>query len=328
MQLADALKDKGSWCSRLSSFQPVQNLGAQYINYAESVVSLNSLEQVAHQNLSEVAGIKFDGSSDMHESLLRRLWTLMFDGEDYEPKSRRWRTLGFQADDPRTDFRGGGLLSLQCLCHLAESHGPLARRWTAEANEEHSEYLFAAACVNVCAMLVVHLRLNQQPAVGPVRDAKPACDLALKRFSRRLSASSDGLEVFYELFVATMGRLHLEWRAFCAQKKGANLLHFGEVLRRVNVALDYAVSASDGVLILKEPLSYRMRTVSWLARARSASLVFVIGALRSRSSQSFGPSSSSSSWSLLSAGPKRQCGTLLLAVSMDLWMLAFLKMGF
>lgn len=33
-----------------------------------------------------------------------------------------WRLLGFQSDDPASDFRGGGLLALQLLIHFARSH--------------------------------------------------------------------------------------------------------------------------------------------------------------------------------------------------------------
>lgn len=33
-----------------------------------------------------------------------------------------WLKLGFQGHNPRTDFRGGGILSLACMVYFAEQH--------------------------------------------------------------------------------------------------------------------------------------------------------------------------------------------------------------
>lgn len=34
----------------------------------------------------------------------------------------KWKDIGFQGKDPRTDFRGGGHLSLLCLLYLVENY--------------------------------------------------------------------------------------------------------------------------------------------------------------------------------------------------------------
>lgn len=36
--------------------------------------------------------------------------------------SPKWKRLGFQQQDPATDFRGGGVLGLKCLLYYAEKH--------------------------------------------------------------------------------------------------------------------------------------------------------------------------------------------------------------
>ena len=36
-------------------------------------------------------------------------------------KSAKWTQIGFQGQNPRTDFRGGGYLSLQCLVYFAKT---------------------------------------------------------------------------------------------------------------------------------------------------------------------------------------------------------------
>ena len=49
-----------------------------------------------------------------HEQLLQELWKYAGVGE-FERKSKNWQDLGFQGDDPASDFRGSGILSLWCM---------------------------------------------------------------------------------------------------------------------------------------------------------------------------------------------------------------------
>ena len=74
-------------------------------------------------NLSELHTLMytpFNATLPAHEALLQRLWSAVAPDAEYAPVSPAWQELGFQGDDPRTDFRGGGLLSLHCLVHAAE----------------------------------------------------------------------------------------------------------------------------------------------------------------------------------------------------------------
>ena len=45
-----------------------------------------------------------------------------------------WTALGFQGTDPLTDFRGGGLLSLQQLAFFAENYTAQVRAINSRAN--------------------------------------------------------------------------------------------------------------------------------------------------------------------------------------------------
>jgi len=69
----------------------------------------------------------FKPTQEVHEQLLEQLWEGAFPGQEYMRVTPQWQQLGFQSDDPATDFRGGGLLSLRCLVFFAEHYGGALR---------------------------------------------------------------------------------------------------------------------------------------------------------------------------------------------------------
>mmetsp|Transcript_100984 Transcript_100984/g.225538 ORF Transcript_100984/g.225538 Transcript_100984/m.225538 type:complete len:294 (+) Transcript_100984:66-947(+) len=256
-----------------SSLQPRAS-GKRCLSCVEDLVAFTDDEVEAHQRLLDLAAVKLSAESTVQEEALRHFWEKMVGGE-YQAKSKRWRELGFQGDDPRTDFRGGGFLALRCLCYLVDHHLEETKRWVEEARRGECEYLFSAACINVCGLLLVHLELNAQSIVAPVKSARPACNLALKRFVRRLPSCESEFQAFGELFAAAVERMHREWRAFCTRTPGANLMHFGEALESVSGALECALSTSSeptAALRDAEGSGLCARLACWFARLRSALL--------------------------------------------------------
>lgn len=242
-----------------------QIYGSQPAGMLEKTVAFTIEEIECHQQLLDMAAIKYDAENRKHESVLKRIWLAMM-ACDFESKSRRWRELGFQGDDPRTDFRGGGFMAVRCMCFMAEEYQDEARRWAKEA--EVSGYLFAAACINVCCIMVVQLGLNAQAIVPPVKSIRIGSNIALKRFMRRLAWSDDVFAQFGELFVSTVRTLHTEWLDFCRRKPGANLLQFGEVLQTVDGALECSLCRSD------DPAGYLRGARSSGATARFYAMIF------------------------------------------------------
>ena len=71
--------------------------------------------------------------NDMFEVLLVRFWNTIHQhplhkfqeggtSKAFERISSRWVELGFQREDPQTDFRGGGILALKCLVYVFERY--------------------------------------------------------------------------------------------------------------------------------------------------------------------------------------------------------------
>mmetsp|Transcript_85274 Transcript_85274/g.153570 ORF Transcript_85274/g.153570 Transcript_85274/m.153570 type:complete len:357 (+) Transcript_85274:71-1141(+) len=219
----------------------------------------NDDEEQCVRQLRQLASVSFQKEEPTHNRALRRLFAAVRSPAEAAAlpetiKDPRWKEMGFQAEDPRTDFRGGGLLALQNLCYLAEEFPEEMGLMIKEAgpSSPNSEYLFAAACVNISHMLVLLLGLNSTPSMSPVRAMpSPAHLVARKSFVKVLvrEGSREGdlqitpQEVLGELFASTVMKLHAEWKAVCRRKPGATLLDFGEALGSTALAAEHLLSS-------------------------------------------------------------------------------------
>ena len=72
-----------------------------------------------------------------------------------------WKDIGFQGKNPRTDFRGGGHLSLLCLVYLIDFYSSEFKEMAeCTKNEESLMWLTAISSINVTHNLIVYLYLN------------------------------------------------------------------------------------------------------------------------------------------------------------------------
>mmetsp|Transcript_18025 Transcript_18025/g.42128 ORF Transcript_18025/g.42128 Transcript_18025/m.42128 type:complete len:299 (+) Transcript_18025:146-1042(+) len=260
--------------------QPRDWQGPCCLHFLERRIAFSQLDVEAHRRLTALADVKFDSSSSMHEGAVKKLWESLLDGH-YQQKSPRWQDLGFQGDDPRTDFRGGGYLGLQCLCHLGAQHAEETKKMISDARNAGYEYFFAAAAINVCALLVTHLRLTAVPLAGSVR-TRPACNLALKAVLQDMS-SADELSYFLNLFTAAVRRTHFEWMQYCLRNQGANIMSFPLALQATNDAVEVALlTCRDPCeqLGASRPMSAASGLLSWIYGASSGMLVALLSGFR------------------------------------------------
>jgi len=76
---------------------------------------------------------------------------------DEESKGREWIELGFQCEDPASDFRGTGRLGLLNLHYFAKSDTPKAVKLLNEANLTEQHYFFACGGINFTHKLLFML---------------------------------------------------------------------------------------------------------------------------------------------------------------------------
>ena len=72
-------------------------------------------------------------------------------------KSDKWTSMGFQGSDPRTDFRGAGLLGLKCLVYFMDKYPDAAERMR---NNGEDYFFFAVSCCNMSYALSKFLCLT------------------------------------------------------------------------------------------------------------------------------------------------------------------------
>uniref|UniRef100_A0A673XPQ6 ELMO/CED-12 domain containing 1 n=1 Tax=Salmo trutta TaxID=8032 RepID=A0A673XPQ6_SALTR len=105
----------------------------------------------------------YDFENPDHEEMLMKLWkTLRPDSSLTGRISKQWCEIGFQGNDPKTDFMGMGLLGLHNLVYFAEHDKATAlqvlydslqpkHRWIPTSYDKAigSLYSFAIVCINI-----------------------------------------------------------------------------------------------------------------------------------------------------------------------------------
>ena len=104
----------------------------------------------------EAAKTPYSESNAAHEKLLMRLWDTLRPAQRLSArKSSDWEQLGFQGDNPATDFRGMGTLGLHNLVAFATTCGLDANRLLADCNRNGLRwYSFAITGINLTADLI------------------------------------------------------------------------------------------------------------------------------------------------------------------------------
>lgn len=99
------------------------------------------------------AAIHYDCSNEVHEKTLLLLWDELVPDRQLENRvTKQWQDIGFQGDDPKTDFRGMGMLGLDNLLYFASKYTHLARRALLHSMHPTNGYTFAIVGINLTNM--------------------------------------------------------------------------------------------------------------------------------------------------------------------------------
>ncbi|KAK0151486.1 ELMO domain-containing protein 2 [Merluccius polli] len=95
----------------------------------------------------------FSSDNVEHEDMLLRLWKLLMPTVKLESRvTKQWGDIGFQGDDPKTDFRGMGMLGLTNLVFFSEHYTEEARQVLSHANHPTLGYSYAIVGINLTEM--------------------------------------------------------------------------------------------------------------------------------------------------------------------------------
>nr|SVE75925.1 EOG090X0AMT [Daphnia hispanica] len=133
----------------LDSHQPFYKL------FGECVSIIWCLKQLLH-DLESIRTTGYDSSNAEHEKKLLELWNLLMPMTELESRvSNSWKDIGFQGDDPKTDFRGMGILGLENLHFFAKNYPDVALQVLSHSNHPKHGYSFAIVGINL-----THLAYN------------------------------------------------------------------------------------------------------------------------------------------------------------------------
>ncbi len=116
--------------------------------------------------------------AEEHEWLLRDIYKLgnlsERSGVDFENQSNGYKYLGFQREDPISDLRGGGILSLENIHFIMSAQNELAIAMIQKRKNRDlgANFPWAAAGVNVTRMLATIFEVVQASGAGTVSYTK------------------------------------------------------------------------------------------------------------------------------------------------------------
>jgi len=92
----------------------------------------------------------YSSENDEHEKMLMQLWKALRPETSLDSRvSKQWTEIGFQGDDPATDFRGMGILGLQNLIYFVTEFSDRAKQMLAHSNHPKYGYSFAIVGINI-----------------------------------------------------------------------------------------------------------------------------------------------------------------------------------
>ncbi|OMJ79153.1 hypothetical protein SteCoe_20900 [Stentor coeruleus] len=187
--------------------------------------------------------VKFDVTNTLHQEELKALWNLSFENPP-ELITDQWVTIGFQGPDPSTDFRGGGLYSLQQLIFFAKN---FPEKYIVYKN---AEYSFAICSVNLTYFFLYYFQLLPKKALG-TSDCRRAPPHIMKVFARLNAQDQSTLDEIHS--IAAM-KMHEKWQEM-KQKPGITVMNFMQALVFSTFFIENLLSHNPGSLFDLKRLS-------------------------------------------------------------------------
>ncbi|CEG73993.1 hypothetical protein RMATCC62417_09270 [Rhizopus microsporus] len=116
---------------------------------------LNALQVIYASNqllnsINDSISTKYDSNNKEHEDKLLQLWNKLMPNKSLQSRiTKQWIDIGFQGNDPATDFRGMGIQGLDDLLFFAEHYPAHARSILEHANDPLQWYPFAIVGINI-----------------------------------------------------------------------------------------------------------------------------------------------------------------------------------
>lgn len=172
----------------------------------------------------------FDCENNSHENMLLRLWDLLMPSEKLESRiTKQWGDIGFQGDDPKTDFRGMGMLGLTNLIFFSEKYTEMARQVLSHSVHPKLGYSYAIVGINLTEMAYSLLRSG-----------------ALKPHFYNTVSQSPKLEHFHQLYCY----FAYEFDKFWIEEKPESIMEFNRYREKFHEKMKALLQEPDVSLCL------------------------------------------------------------------------------
>lgn len=200
----------------------------------EDGYALSRNEIDAFRSLEKKTQQPYERSNPKHEEKLGELFKECLKNEgkeiDADLKSQAWKELGFQGDDPRTDFRGGGFMGLKQLFKFCIFHADKLKEMRVET--ANGRYILAIVSIGVTFYLKSFFHMNQN--IETLRkENKLATRRGLKSFCRMLSQGGNLFQRLHDLFLIKTFDV---WIAACKANDKLTIMDYGEAEKKVKAA--------------------------------------------------------------------------------------------
>ena len=203
--------------------------------FGEFGTQLTIDELVPYYDLKNDANTFFDNKCKDYDDFLREMWADLTGETIEEIENEGWKNFGFQNNNPRSDFRGGGLLSLKQLAYFIKTNKDRIEG----LSSDNSTFLFAVSSINITYFLIKYFHLSNDLIFA--KDKKIICSrVALKTFCSVLRVDKNILNKIHGLLLLD---LYNTWEELRKKVAGLTLMDFNLAL---NTVKERMVKATKG----------------------------------------------------------------------------------
>lgn len=178
-----------------------------------------------HQLTAECEELRknpYDSDNPEHELKLLKLWNLLRPDEALQSRvTKQWQDIGFQGDDPKTDFRGMGILGLENLVYFAQEYPSAASQALLHSLHPLHGYAFAIVGINLTSMAMRLLR-----------------DGTAKTHIYNSSKTLPSVRAFHHFY----SYLFYEFDSFWIESKPTNMMEFSSIQSKFESSIRLALA--------------------------------------------------------------------------------------
>lgn len=181
------------------------------------------------QQVEDLRKIRYSSDNEEHEKKLLQLWNILMPDEELPSRTgHHWSHLGFQGDDPQTDFRGMGQLGLDQLIYFATKYTKELRSMLSRSHNPKCGYSLAIVGINMTELVYTLLKSGN-----------------LRSHFYTLKAAPPSLEEYHQVYCFVFH----EFDKFWFSENPKDIMEFGKVREKYRRKLVWEMKGQSRVLM-------------------------------------------------------------------------------